>query len=137
MVLFDKNGCMKKYNDACEILKDFYELRFEFYGKRKQYLEGMLEAEALKLSNQARFILEKCDGSLVIENKKKKVMIADLIRKNFDPGNFYHLLFNYCAPILKKVHNKKIRLKCSHSSKGPSINAVIQEGEGGGRKMKI
>merc|ERR1712156_1037530 len=85
MVLFDKNGCMKKYNYACEILKDFYELRFEFYGKRKQYLEGMLEAEALKLSNQARFILEKCDGSLVIENKKKKVMIADLIRKNFDP----------------------------------------------------
>ena len=98
---------MKKYNDACEILKDFYELRFEFYGKRKQYLEGMLEAEALKLSNQARFILEKCDGSLVIENKKKKVMIADLIRKNFDPGNFYHLLFNYCVPILKKFHIKK------------------------------
>merc|ERR1719189_1774367 len=85
MVLFDKNGCMKKYNDACEILKDFYELRFEYYGKRKQYLEGMLEAEALKLSNQARFILEKCDGSLKIENKKKKVMIADLERKNFDP----------------------------------------------------
>ena len=46
----------------------------------------MLEAEALKLSNQARFILEKCDGSLKIENKKKKVMIADLERKNFDPG---------------------------------------------------
>merc|ERR1712172_2268 len=85
MVLFDQNGCMKKYNDAGEILKDFYDLRFAFYGKRKQYLEGMLEAEALKLSNQARFILEKCDGSLKIENKKKKVMIADLERKNFDP----------------------------------------------------
>ena len=48
----------------------------------------MLEAEALKLSNQARFILEKCDGSLKIENKKKKVMIADLERKNFDPGAY-------------------------------------------------
>ena len=45
----------------------------------------MLEAEALKLSNQARFILEKCDGSLVVENKKKKNMIAELQRKNFDP----------------------------------------------------
>merc|ERR1712203_467099 len=87
MVLFDQNGCMKKYNDAGEILKDFYDLRFAFYGKRKQYLEGMLEAEALKLSNQARFILEKCDGSLKIENKKKKVMIADLERKNFDPDS--------------------------------------------------
>ena len=40
MVLFDQNGCMKKYNDAIEILKDFYELRFAYYGKRKDYLEG-------------------------------------------------------------------------------------------------
>ena len=42
MVLFDQNGCMKKYNDAGEILKDFYDLRFAFYGKRKQYLEGKI-----------------------------------------------------------------------------------------------
>merc|ERR1719232_1094613 len=45
----------------------------------------MLEAEALRLSNQARFILEKCDNTLVVENKKKKIMIAELQRKNFDP----------------------------------------------------
>ena len=44
----------------------------------------MLEAEALKLTNQARFILEKCDGSLVVENKKKKVMVEELQRKGFD-----------------------------------------------------
>jgi len=88
MVLFDQNGCMKKYNDATEILKDFYELRFAYYGKRKDYLEGMLEAEALRLSNQARFILEICEKSLVIERKKKKVMIAELIRKNYDAGMY-------------------------------------------------
>jgi DNA topoisomerase-2 len=29
--------------------------------------------------------LEKCDGSLVIENKKKKIMVQELIRKGFDP----------------------------------------------------
>merc|ERR1712045_175316 len=85
MVLFDQNGCMKKYEDETEILREFYDLRLVYYGKRKKYLEGMLEAEALKLSNQARFILEKCDGSLKVENKKKKVMIAELQRKNFDP----------------------------------------------------
>ena len=38
-----------------------------------RYLEGVLGAEAAKLSNQARFILEKCSNQLVIENKKKKV----------------------------------------------------------------
>ena len=59
------------------------------------FFSGMLEAEALKLSNQARFILEKCDGSLKIENKKKKVMIADLERKNFDPGT-YLFFKKYC-----------------------------------------
>jgi len=30
------------------------------------YLEGMLESEALKLDNIARFILEKIDGTIVI-----------------------------------------------------------------------
>ena len=85
MVLFDHNGCMKRYEDACEILREFYDLRLTYYDKRKKYLEGMLEAEALRLSNQARFILEKCDNTLVVENKKKKIMIAELQRKNFDP----------------------------------------------------
>ncbi len=54
MVLFDQNGCMKRYEDANDILKEFFELRLEYYQKRKDYLEGMLEAEALRLSNQAR-----------------------------------------------------------------------------------
>ena len=58
--------------------------RLTYYQKRKNYLEGMLEAEALKLSNQARFILEKCDGSLVVENKKKKIMVEELQRRGFD-----------------------------------------------------
>ena len=84
MVLFDSKGCLRKYESANDILKEFYEVRLDFYKKRKDYLEGMLEAEAQKLSNQARFILEKCDGSLTVENKKKKAMIEELQRKGFD-----------------------------------------------------
>lgn len=67
-----------------QILKGFYKVRSEAYQKRKDYLEGVLQAEAAKLSNQARFILEKCDGTLVIENKKKKDMIAELVRRNYE-----------------------------------------------------
>ncbi len=37
-----------------------------------------------RLSNQARFILEKCDGTLTVENKRKKAMIDELQRKGFD-----------------------------------------------------
>jgi DNA topoisomerase-2 len=84
MVLFDAKGCLRRYESAEDILKEFYGLRLDYYHKRKQYLEGMLEAEALKLSNQARFILEKCDGSLTIENKKKKMMVDELQRRDYD-----------------------------------------------------
>ena len=66
-------------------MQDFYDLRLEFYAKRKKHLEGILGAEALKLSNQARFIIEKCDGSLVVENKKRKQMIEELVKRNYDP----------------------------------------------------
>lgn len=31
-----------------------------------------------------RFIIEKCDGILVIENKKKKVMIDELKKRGYD-----------------------------------------------------
>jgi DNA topoisomerase-2 len=85
MVLFDQHGCIKKYDDVRQILQEFFELRLEFYGKRKRHLEGMLGAEALKLSNQARFIIEKCDGSLVVENKKRKKMVEEIVKRNYDP----------------------------------------------------
>lgn len=54
------------------------------YQKRKDYLMGALQAEAAKLSNQSRFICEKCDGTLTVENKKRKEMIAELIRRKYD-----------------------------------------------------
>merc|ERR1719348_488476 len=65
-------------------MKEFYDLRLKMYEKRKKYMEGTLGAEASKLSNQARFILEKCDGTLKIENKKKKIMIDELTRRGYD-----------------------------------------------------
>ncbi|XP_032667667.1 DNA topoisomerase 2 isoform X2 [Odontomachus brunneus] len=84
MCAFDENQCLNKYDSVMQILKGFYKVRMDMYNKRKDYLEGVLQAEAAKLSNQARFILEKCDGTLVIENKKKKDMIAELIRRNYE-----------------------------------------------------
>lgn len=81
---FDHNNCLRKYDNSMIILKEFFALRLEFYEKRKVYLEGMMQAEADKLSNQARFIMEKCDRTLVVENKKRKVMIDELIKRGYD-----------------------------------------------------
>lgn len=65
-VLFDHVGSLKKYESVQDILKDFFELRMKYYVLRKDWLLGMLGAESARLSNQARFILEKIQGTLVI-----------------------------------------------------------------------
>lgn len=83
MVLFDANGCLKKYETPEDILRDFFPVRLEHYVKRKAYYEGILDAEALKLENQARFILEKNDRTLLMENVRRKEFIAQLIKRNY------------------------------------------------------
>lgn len=65
-VLFDHVGTLKKYDSVQDILKDFFELRMNYYILRKDWLLGMLGAESAKLTSQARFILEKIQGTLVI-----------------------------------------------------------------------
>lgn len=57
---------IKQYESPEAILQEFYTTRLNMYDKRKKYLDGMLDAEARKLSNQARFILEKIEGKIVI-----------------------------------------------------------------------
>ncbi|XP_013863574.1 DNA topoisomerase 2-alpha [Austrofundulus limnaeus] len=84
MVLFDHVGSLKKYESVQDILRDFFELRMKYYVLRKDWLVGMLGAESSKLSNQARFILEKIQGTLVIENKPKKELIQMLQKMGYD-----------------------------------------------------
>ncbi|XP_051522968.1 DNA topoisomerase 2-alpha-like isoform X2 [Myxocyprinus asiaticus] len=84
MVLFDHVGSLKKYESVQVVLKDFFELRMKYYVLRKDWLLGMLGAENARLSNQARFILEKIQGKLVIENKPKKELIRMLQQMGYD-----------------------------------------------------
>ena len=65
-VLFDHDGCLKKYSGVMEVLQEFYEVRLDVYRKRKEWLEGQLEAESSRLNNQARFIMEKIEGKVVV-----------------------------------------------------------------------
>lgn len=85
MCAFDEFGCLKRYDSVMTILQDFYTLRMKMYDKRKEYLLGVLDAEALKLSNQARFIMEKCSGELTVENKKRKAIVDELIKRGYAP----------------------------------------------------
>ena len=47
----------RKFETVDDILREFYTLRLEYYGKRKRYMEGVLGAEAARLSNQVCAIM--------------------------------------------------------------------------------
>ena len=42
MVLFDRHGVIRRYESAEDILEEFFELRMEFYSKRRQALIQVL-----------------------------------------------------------------------------------------------
>lgn len=42
MVLFNQEGIIQKYNSPEEILQEFFNLRMEFYVKRRQFLIQVL-----------------------------------------------------------------------------------------------
>ncbi|XP_039593428.1 DNA topoisomerase 2-beta [Polypterus senegalus] len=84
MVLFDHMGCLKKYETVQDILKEFFELRLHYYKLRKDWLVGMLGAESAKLSNQARFVLEKIEGKISIENKSKRDLLKMLVQRGYE-----------------------------------------------------
>lgn len=84
MVLFNHEGCIKRYERVEDILQEFYATRLDYYQRRKDYLEGMLGAESLRLDNIARFIMEKIEGKVIVENKAKKELIQALVRRGYD-----------------------------------------------------
>jgi len=84
MNLFDANSRITKYASPEEILDAFYEIRLEFYSKRKALLLDNLRHEQLLLSNKARFVEEVCKGSLVVSNRKRADILADLHRRGYD-----------------------------------------------------
>ncbi|XP_068141065.1 DNA topoisomerase 2 [Drosophila tropicalis] len=85
MHAFDQSNCLRRFPTSIDILKEFYTLRVEYYFRRKDYLVGQLTAQADRLSDQARFILEKCEKTLVVENKQRKAMCEELVKRGYRP----------------------------------------------------
>ncbi|CAD5233794.1 unnamed protein product [Bursaphelenchus xylophilus] len=85
MVLFDAAGVLRTFSSPEQICMEFFDTRKVKYIERKAFLEGMLQAQSDRLSEQARFILMKIKNEIHIENKKKQAIIEQLIKHDFKP----------------------------------------------------
>ncbi len=84
MTLFDSQGKIHRYKTSLDILRMFYHHRLEFYVKRKVVLLDKMSNELKILSNKARFVEEVCRGDLVVSNRKRSELLADLKVRGFD-----------------------------------------------------
>ena len=84
MTLFDQEGRIVQYKSPEAILSTFYEIRLEYYERRKELLLKKLRREQKMLSNKARFVEEVCSGDLVVSNRKRADILADLKERGYD-----------------------------------------------------
>eukprot|EP00804_Cyclotella_cryptica_P008042 CCRYP_004548-RA/>CCRYP_004548-RA protein AED:0.12 eAED:0.22 QI:0/0.6/0/1/1/1/6/0/1916 len=84
MTAFDVNGKLHRYATCLDILRVFFHHRLEYYAKRKELLLEKLRKELNILDNKARFVEEVCKGDLIVSNRKRAELLADLKEKGYD-----------------------------------------------------
>ncbi|VWU52190.1 DNA topoisomerase 2, putative, partial [Hepatocystis sp. ex Piliocolobus tephrosceles] len=92
MTLFDPNLKLQRYSTELDILKDFCLHRLKAYENRKSYLIAKLEKEKRIISNKTKFILAIVNNELIVNRKKRKVLVEELYRKGYDPYKDIHKL---------------------------------------------
>jgi DNA gyrase/topoisomerase IV subunit B len=129
MYLFNEKLILTKYDTPIDILCDFFDIRLEYYEKRKTYIIKKLKEELKYLEAKSRFIKEYIDGNLDI-NKKSKEIINSLLTENEYPlqdNSFdyllrqpiYSLTLEKINELLKQCETKKKEL-LYYKSKTPS-----------------
>ncbi|KAK4533859.1 hypothetical protein CCYA_CCYA19G4741 [Cyanidiococcus yangmingshanensis] len=83
MVLFDSKGLIRRYENAYQILMEFYETRLCLYRKRQAWIVQALERELIRLDNKVRFILAVIHNEIVISNRKRSELLRDLHHRGF------------------------------------------------------
>jgi DNA topoisomerase-2 len=84
MTAFGVDGKLHKYTTTKDILHVFFDQRLEYYVKRKALLLEKMRREVKILDNKARFVEEVCSGDLVVSNRKRAELLADLQEKGYD-----------------------------------------------------
>ena len=85
MNFFDSGGvAIERYQTPFDICKAFYKVRLETYAKRKAHLVKQKKGQVNVLRNKVRFILAVLSEELVVHNRKKAELLAQLVEDGYD-----------------------------------------------------
>jgi len=84
-VCFDHMNKLKRYNDEREIMEEFYELRLQYYEKRKSHMLGEMKKDLSIIDNKVRFILGVINEEIIVKKQKRKLLVKKLFELKFTP----------------------------------------------------
>lgn len=84
MNVFDKHGRIAKFANPEALLDSFYRERLHYYDLRKNHLLDQMRREQRMLNNKARFVEEVCSGKLVVSNRKRLELLAELKDRDYE-----------------------------------------------------
>ena len=92
MVLFDKNGNLRRYETVEDIVDEYYGVRLDYYEQRRLAQIDVLEKQAKETSNKIRFITLVNSGELPIYQKTRAQVKAGLDKHHFTQSEGEYLL---------------------------------------------
>lgn len=118
MHLFDNTLSICKYNTPEDILIEYYDLRVEYYQKRKELLLKTLGDHINVLENKIRFINEYLDGTLKIARQSNEHVEQQLCDRNFDKQkNSFDYLLSMAIRSLTKTRIDAMTSECKSKKK--------------------
>jgi DNA topoisomerase-2 len=110
-----------KWNTAEELLNTWFDLRLQYYIKRKESYIKILEKQYIRYFNLVCFIKAVIDGAVLINNKSKSDIIKNLEDMEFDKYNdnydyllnipVYHLSKEKYDEYRKQAKDMKLEIK--------------------------
>uniref|UniRef100_A0A6C0H5P6 DNA topoisomerase (ATP-hydrolyzing) n=1 Tax=viral metagenome TaxID=1070528 RepID=A0A6C0H5P6_9ZZZZ len=108
--MFNHLDKLTKYENIKDIIDDYYEVRFEYYTKRKEYLIQYLEKVCRTMRNRANFIEKTINGQIDLREKNDDEIKVMLEKQKFDKEDeSFDYLLNMKMRSVSKENNKKIR----------------------------
>ena len=78
MHLYNAEHKIVKYFSPMDIISDFYDIRYEYYEKRKEYMIKSLENDLMVLKYRVKYINDILNKTIIVERQKKDVVLARL-----------------------------------------------------------
>jgi len=101
---------LKKYEKVKDIIDDYYEVRLDYYSKRKEYLIEYLEKICKTMENRARYIEEIIKNVIDLRQKTDEQIISLLESRKFEKeSESYDYLLNMTMKSVSKTNSEKIK----------------------------